>query len=310
MKKVLVTGAAGFIGYYVVEHYKRIGFEVLGLDDFRGGNTTFPKSCTQHIVADICTINDLPDVDVIVHLAAEMPVVRPPFEDPIAHDRVNVHGTINLLKILSKKTNKPKFFYASSCAVYGEGSGAIANGGFKETSSPIELQSRTYTISKFSGEQYALLLGQRYAVPVTVGRLFANVGLNGYNPGKAKNSYSPVVSIFLKQWCEKSPLTVTGDGSQSRDFVMAEDTALAIQQLLECEEATGQIVNICTNQGMSVYELARLISDTIVYVPRTHGEVEHILGCNDKLTQYGCDAPRPLKDCIEKLKGQAECLWG
>ena len=151
--------------------------------------------------------------------AAAMPIVKPPFEDTVEHEEINVIGTMQCLKAL-KNTGVKKFLYASSCAAYGQSKVLPIT-----EEEPVDLLSRPYTIQKFCGEQFSLLLGHRFDIPVVSLRLFANYGPRSLENTKSTNTYSPVIGIFLKQDIEKNPLTITGDGTQSRDFINVKDTS-------------------------------------------------------------------------------------
>lgn len=298
--KAIVTGAAGFIGSHIVDKLINIGYDVISIDNLSTGLIENVNKKSNFIQLDIRDLDQLKkytcDCDYFFHCAAAMPIVKPPFEDTIEHEEINVIGTIQCLKSLIG-INVKKFVYASSCAVYGQALKLpITEGSY------IELQSRPYTINKFAGEQYALLLGKRYEIPVVSLRFFANYGPRSINKKKSSNTYSPVIGIFLNQSISNLPLTVSGDGSQTRDFIYVEDTARIAVEVACHEKAVNEIYNVCSGNRISIKELAEMIDKNYIFIDRTYGEVEHIHGDNSKLASLGIHPKISLKEGINKLR--------
>ena len=231
-----------------------------------------------------------------------MPIVRPPFEDTVEHEEINVIGTMQCLKALEGSSVK-KFLYASSCATYGQSKNLPITEG-----EAVDLLSRPYTIQKFCGEQFSLLLGQRYGIPVVSLRLFANYGPRSLQNTKTANTYSPVIGIFLQQKLDKRPLTITGDGSQSRDFINVEDTARIFYEVALSEEIKDDIFNVCSGRRITIQELANIISPDQTYIERTYGEVEHIHGDNSKLRKFGISPKITLEEGIANLEEYLESV--
>lgn len=298
--KAIVTGAAGFIGSHIVDQLVSSGMDVYGIDDLSAGldENINPKS--KFIKMDIRDLEGLKkissDCDYFFHCAAAMPIVKPPFEDTVEHEEINVIGTIQCIKSLIG-SNVKKFIYASSCAVYGQSNNLPIS-----EKEPPDLISRPYTINKFTGEQYSLLLGQRYEIPIVSLRFFANYGPRSINNKKSANTYSPVIGIFLKQSLENNPLTITGDGSQTRDFINVSDTARICYEIALNDKAENEIYNVCSGRRISIQQLADIISPNQTYIERTYGEVEHIHGDNTKLKQIGIEPNISLEDGIDNLK--------
>jgi UDP-glucose 4-epimerase len=298
--KAIVTGAAGFIGSAIVDKLVQEGFDVIGIDNLSAGveDNINPKS--KFIEMDIRDLESLKsiatDCDFFFHCAAAMPIVKPPFEDTVEHEEINVIGTIQCIKALIGTPIK-KFIYASSCAVYGQS----INLPIKEEE-PTELLTRPYTIQKFCGEQFALLLGRRHKIPVVSLRFFANYGPRSLQNTKTANTYSPVIGIFLKQAINNQPLTITGDGSQTRDFINVLDTARICYEIALNKDAKDDIFNVCSGKRISIQKLADLISTNQTYIPRTYGEVEHIHGDNSKLASLGIEPKISLEEGIEQLR--------
>ena len=201
-----------------------------------------------------------------------LPITRPPFEDTVYHEEVNVTGkTIQAVKACVEN-NVRKFVYASTCTVYGEAKSFPT----KETDE-ISLQTRPYSIQKFCGEQIALLLCRRHSLECTSLRYFATYGPRCFYPEKGFNSYSPVIGIFLNQKKNKKPLTVTGDGSQQRDFIYVDDVAKITMETGISNKGDQEVFNVCSSKTISILDLAKKISDNIEFIDRTHGQFDFAL---------------------------------
>jgi len=282
--KALVTGAAGFIGSTIVDKLIDKGFDVIGIDNLSVGNIDNVNKKSNFFNLDFRNYDDLvkisKGVDIFYHIGAMLPITRPPFEDTVIHEDINVIGTIQAVKTCVKNKIR-KFVYASTCAVYGE-----ADTFPTDENAKIRLQTRPYSIQKYSGEQIALLLCKRHSIECTSLRYFATYGPRCYYPEKGFNSYSPVIGIFLNQKKNDKPLTVTGDGNQKRDFIYVDDVARMTMEVGISQKGDQEIFNICSSQSISILELAKKISDNIVFIDRTHGEVDFTLGDNTKLRKY------------------------
>jgi len=298
--KAIVTGAAGFIGSSIVDKLLGEGWDVIGIDNLSAGIKENINSNSHFVKLDIRDLDGLKkythDCDYFFHCAAAMPIVRPPYEDTVEHEEINVIGTIQCIKSLIGTPVK-KFIYASSCAVYGQSKELPIN---EET--PTELLTRPYTIQKFCGEQYSFLLSNRYSIPTVSLRFFANYGPRSLNNTKTANTYSPVIGIFVKQQLNNEPLTITGDGNQTRDFINVKDTARICYEVAIHPDAVDEIYNVCSGRRISIQDLATLISDNHIYIERTYGEVEHIHGDNSKLRKLDIYPKITLEEGIEELK--------
>ncbi|MDP6716925.1 MAG: NAD-dependent epimerase/dehydratase family protein, partial [SAR202 cluster bacterium] len=162
--KCLVTGAAGFIGSHIVDELISRGFDVIGVDNLAFGDRSNVNPQSDFRVADIrdpeAMLKHSQGVDYFFHCAALLPAIQPPLEDPIEHQSVNVTGTLNCLRAAAE-VGSAKFVFASTCAIYGQA---------KVFPTPEEaapsLQTRPYSIQKYSAEQHTLLMGARYDIPV------------------------------------------------------------------------------------------------------------------------------------------------
>ena len=147
--KAIVTGAAGFIGSNIVDKLISEGMDVISVDNLSAGIIENVNSKSDFVNLDIRDFQGLKkiskDCDYFFHCAAAMPIVKPPFEDTVEHEEINVIGTMQCLKAL-KDTKVKKFLYASSCAAYGQSKNLPIT-----EDEPVELLSRPYTIQKFCG---------------------------------------------------------------------------------------------------------------------------------------------------------------
>ncbi len=254
-KKVLVTGGAGFIGSHLVDRLVNEGYTVRVLDNLSTGKL---KNISGHLSAgnvefvqgDICDAElvrkTLKDINHVVHLAA---VTSVPFsvENPDFTFDVNVRGTLNLLNS-SIQEHVSRFVFASSCAVFGDPAVLPAN---EETpTSPIS----PYAQSKLLAERYLIGFSERQLLQSVALRFF-----NVYGPRQGMNEYSGVITRFIDRSKQGLPLTIYGDGSQTRDFVSVHDIVSAIILALNCREATGQIFTIGSGRKTSIEELAKTI---------------------------------------------------
>ncbi len=245
--KILVTGGAGFIGSHVVDAYVAAGHEVLVVDDLSSGKRANlnPKAAFHHLdILDPATAEliaaERPDV--VNHHAAQMDVRRS-VADPIFDARVNVLGTIGLLDAARRAGVRKFLFVSSGGAVYGE------QETFPAPESHPTWPVSPYGVSKRSGELYAHFFSTEYGLPFVAFR-YANV----YGPRQDPHGEAGVVAIFSGKMLRSEPVTINGDGTQTRDYVFVEDVARMSRLALECE-ATGP-VNVGTGVETDVNTLA------------------------------------------------------
>ncbi len=216
--KILVTGGAGFIGSHVVEGYVARGHEVLIVDSLVTGKRENLRPKARFVELDIrdpktaeLIRHERPDV--INHHAAQMDV-RKSVADPIFDATVNVLGTIDLLKAARDAQVKKFLFVSSGGAVYGE----------QETFPAPETHPTwpvsPYGVSKRSGELYAHFFQSEYGLQFVAFR-YANV----YGPRQDPHGEAGVVAIFSGKMLRNEPVTVNGDGLQTRDYVYVGDVA-------------------------------------------------------------------------------------
>lgn len=281
--KSLVTGALGFIGSHVVETLVGEGHEVLGLDDLSTGSRKNAIEGAEY--EEISILNPKLESmfknfnpDYIFHLAA-LPRIQPSFEEPLLHNQVNVDGTIKLLEI-ARNLNISAFVNSSSASVYGNPSTfPITEETFIDPLSP-------YALQKYAAERYVKILGDKWNIPNVSLRYFNPFGPRSFNPDSDGNAYSPVLGVFANSITQHGRIFITGDGSQSRDFIYVGDVALAnLTAAKKIQEISGQIFNISSGTHQSILSIAEKFKAPIEFIPERSGEARVSWGSNEKFVQ-------------------------
>lgn len=248
-KKVLVTGGAGFIGSHLVEKLVQLGAHVTVCDNFSTGNLKNLHEVLTHITiayADVTSAYSMIKAtygkDYVFHLAAVTSIPQS-FQYPEYCHKVNVEGTINLLEAC-KKNEVKRMVFASSSAVYGNKHQLC-----KEEDQPEPLSP--YALSKLEGERYCQLYAQQSPLNTASVRYF-NVYGERQNP---HGQYASVVARFKQNILEKKPLTVYGDGTQTRDFIPVTQVIDATLKIALFEECKGEVFNIGTGNSINLLEL-------------------------------------------------------
>ncbi|WP_166786782.1 NAD-dependent epimerase/dehydratase family protein [Jeotgalibacillus salarius] len=268
--RVLVTGGYGFIGSHTAEKFYREGHDVTIIDNLSTGskkNVSFKHKFYEMDVTDhACDkVFDSRKFDAVVHLAAQVDV-GVSMKDPYKDSESNVLGLANILQ-LSHKHGVKKVFFASSAAVYGLNEQIPLQE--SETCDPIS----TYGMNKHVGEMYCNKWGSIYDLDTVTFR-FSNV----YGPRQGMTGEGGVVSKFIIQALQHEPLTVFGDGEQTRDFIYVEDVAEAILKAME-SPVTG-IYNLSANTQTSVNNLIDELNkysdlEDVVYTDEAPGDIKH-----------------------------------
>lgn len=251
--RVLVTGAAGFIGAnllrYCTEHNP--DWELVGLDDLSTGSLTNVEDidCTMRIgsVADVDAISAAADgADAIVHLGALGSVPRS-VANPVASHVANLTGTLNVLE--AARRNNAYVMFASSSSVYGTNTKLPKNEfDWTRPMSP-------YAVTKLGAEAYVLAYQQAYGLPTLAFRFF-----NVYGPLQAANqAYAAVIPKFLDAAYSGRALTVHGDGLQSRDFTYVESVAAVIHSAVSRKLTEPDPVNLAYGTNTTLIELIDLL---------------------------------------------------
>ncbi len=257
--KVLITGGAGFIGSHLSEYLLRHGHQVLVIDDLSTGsieNIIHLKS-DKNFHYTIDTIIDTPVTaelvdrcDCIFHLAAAVGV-KLIVASPVRTIETNVKGTEIILALANKK--KKKVIFASTSEVYGKSSKIPFSEGDDLVLGPSYKGRWSYACSKAVDEFLALAYWREKKLPVVVIRLFNTVG------PRQTGQYGMVLPSFVKQALTGKPITVFGDGSQSRCFTHVSDTVDALYKLAQTEEAVGQIFNVGSDEEVTILKLAEQV---------------------------------------------------
>lgn len=257
--KVLVTGGAGFIGSHLSEFLLEKGHKVLVIDDLSTGsienilhlkNNPEFEYTIDSILNTPVTAELVDRSDCIFHLAAAVGV-RLIVESPVQTIETNIKGTETILDLACKKKKKTLVF--STSEVYGKSSKIPFN---EEDDLVMGSTTRgrwSYACSKAIDEFLALAYWKEKKLPATVIRLFNTVG------PRQTGQYGMVIPTFVQQAIEGTPLTVYGDGNQTRCFCHVQDVIQAIYKISQEEKAVGQVYNIGTDEEISILELARMV---------------------------------------------------
>ena len=296
--RILITGGAGFIGSHLSDAYLQRGDEVFIIDDLSTGSIENIRHLKEHprfhytienVHNQPVTAELVDQCDVIFHLAAAVGV-KLIVESPVRTIETNVHGTEVVLSLANKK--KKKVLIASTSEVYG----LSTEGPFREDGNLVmgaTTKGRwSYACSKAIDEFLALAYWREKKLPTVVVRLFNTVG------PRQTGQYGMVIPTFVKQALSGRPITVFGDGKQSRCFGYVGDVVGALMKLMDDERAVGEVFNIGSNQEISIMDLARKVKEL------TNSESEIVLIPYDEAYEEGFeDMPRRIPD-ISKVKAQ------
>ena len=265
MKKVLVTGGAGFIGSHLCERLLKEGYFVINLDNFN--NYYDPKIKWRNIQDALKSANyalyvgDIRDnkilnqiieeqgkIDIIVHLAA-MAGVRNSLKDPVEYVSVDIGGTVNMLEF-AKKNEVEKFVFASSSSVYGKNSKVP----FSEDD-PLEGQISPYATAKRAGELYCKTYSELYGIPIVVLRFFTVYG--------PRQRPEMAIHLFTKNTLEEKPIPVFGDGTTARDYTYIDDIIDGIYKSVLYDKTKFEVFNLGNSNTITLSELIEIIEKTV-----------------------------------------------
>ena len=266
--KVVVTGGAGFIGSHMVDLLVADNYKVTVIDNLANGrleNIEHHKGKVKFVRADIGDYTvDLDeyfqDAVYVFHYAALADIV-PSITNPIKYHRANVDGTIRVLEAARKSKYLKKFVYAASSSCYGIPDVYPTP---EETAIAPEYP---YAHTKTVGEQYVMHWGQLYDMPVVSMRFFNVFGIRHRTSG----TYGAVFGVFLAQLLNNKPLTIVGDGEQTRDFTYVTDIVDACYRAAQ-NEITQEIFNVGSDNTYSINYLVELLGGEKIYIPKRPGE--------------------------------------
>lgn len=258
-KTVLVTGGGGFIGSHIVDALVRQN-EVRVLDNFTSGfrsNVHPDAALIEGDMRDDTLLEEaMAGVDIVFHQAGLVSVTKS-IEEPKRNHEANVSATVSVLDYARKED--ARVVLASSAAIYGAPQSLpISEDHSKNPTSP-------YGMDKLTADRYARFYHDQYGVETIALRYF-----NAYGPRQVANAYSGVVSIFLDQAKNGEPITVEGDGSQTRDFVYVFDIVQANLRAAAAD-VSGEAFNVGTGRSITIKELAEIIQS----VTNTKSEIVH-----------------------------------
>jgi UDP-glucose 4-epimerase len=258
--KAVVTGGAGFIGSHIVDALLKKGFAVHIIDNLSGGRKeNINKKAVFHNV-DIRNLEALKPImkgaEFVFHFAA-LPRVQYSIEYPEETSHVNIMGTMNVF-IASTEGGVKRVVYSASSSAYGD-----------QSIMPLTEEMKPgpkspYGLQKYVGELYAKVWSEVYGLS-TVSLRYFNVYGPRLNPDGA---YALVIGKFLKQRKDGMPITVTGDGEQTRDFTHVSDVVDAnLRAATSKKVGKGEVLNIGAGRNFSINKVAELIGGLVEYVP-------------------------------------------
>ncbi len=272
-KRVLVTGGAGFIGSHLVDHHLAAGDRVVVIDNCSTGSAA---NLDHHADSDRLEVilQNLDEglgqlesqlesqskskdarFDLIYHLAAAVGVDLV-LQDPVGSIRTNILQTDAILEF-ARNNGSPPTFIASSSEVYGKPGVSVFSEEDDSIYGPTSISRWSYAHAKAIDEYLALGYAKQYQLPVVIGRFFNTVG------PRQIGSYGMVLPRFVEAALKNHPLRVFGDGLQSRCFCDVRDVVDALPRLILCPEAYGRVMNIGSDQSISILDLAERVIEVL-----------------------------------------------
>ncbi|KKU48982.1 hypothetical protein A3H10_00760 [Candidatus Uhrbacteria bacterium RIFCSPLOWO2_12_FULL_46_10] len=259
MSNYLVTGGAGFIGSHIVEALLEHGDKVRVLDDFSTGkreNVPYGAEVTEGSITDAKALKSaFMGIDGVFHAAA-LPRVQLSIEEPLKTNEINITGTLNVL-MAARDAGVKRIVYSASSSAYGDQDILPLHEDMKPN------PKSPYGLQKYVGEEYCKLASIFWNVETVSLRYF-----NVYGPRLAfEGSYVTVIAVFLKQLAAGEPLTITGDGTQTRDFTFVDDVVRAnLLAMGNDKVGKGEVINIGAGNNNSVNEVAALIGGPVLHI--------------------------------------------
>jgi len=252
MANILVTGGLGFIGSHLVDRLmlEHNSFDIDVVDDLSTGKwENISEVGGIYKIVDICNIFDEKglafDYDIIYHLAG-VSRIQPSLKDPDRTIEVNVQGTSRICELA--RLTGAKLIYAGSCTRYED-----------TFLSP-------YSFSKWAGEEVCRMYHKVYGVPMAIARFHNVYGKRQMETG----DFATVIGIFERQYKAGQPLTITGRGTQKRDFVHVDDVVDGMIKM--AENPLGNTYDLASGKSYSINEIAQMFNTEVEYIPARAGE--------------------------------------
>lgn len=270
--KILVTGGAGFIGSHLTEKLLEMGHEVFIIDNLWTGKLENLSRIQNHkrlhiiidSILDESVMNELVfKVDHVYHLAAAVGV-RNIMDNPVETLDINVKGTEIVLRLANRF--KKKVFIASTSEIYGKHLDHSLSENDNRVMGPVKKRRWAYACSKTLDEFLALAYYDEKKLPIVIGRLFNTVG------PRQTGQYGMVLPTFVQSALLEKPITVYGDGNQTRSFTHVNDVTGAILKLMNERNAEGDIFNIGNDNEVTINDLALKVKQMTGSV----SDIEHI----------------------------------
>lgn len=301
---ILVTGGAGFIGSNLVDCLLAKGYAVRVLDDLSMGKRSNLPLDNSRLELVVGSVADAPLVSqavagcqAVVHLAA-VASVQASVDDPVATHQSNFVGTLNVCEAMREHGVK-RVLFASSAAVYGNN----GDGQAVDEDTP-KAPLTPYAVDKLASEQYLEFYRRQHGLQPAIFRFF-----NIFGPRQDPSSpYSGVISIFIQRAQQGLPISVFGDGEQTRDFFYVGDLIDLLVQALELPTAQEGAVNVGLNRAISLNQLLQHIGEVVgglppvTYGPARAGDIRHSRANNQRLlSRYKLGEPTPIQVGLAKL---------
>ena len=278
ISKSIITGGAGFIGSNLTDHLVRIGHKVIILDNFVSGKKNnlahHKKKDVKIVKLDISKSKNLDryfkGVDYIFHLAGLAEII-PSIKNPKQYFDNNVIGSLNVVEA-AKKAKIKKLIYAASSSCYG------APKSFPTSEKDKIDLKHPYAVTKFMGEELIMKYASIFNMPNISFRFF-----NVYGPRlNTSGQYSAVIGNFLSQTRKKKPLTIVGNGKQTRDFIHVDDLANAFIKVIK-SKSVNKIYNLGSGKRTSINTIAKIFGGKKKFISIRPGEPKNSLANISKI---------------------------